>query len=55
MASVVAAYQAMRGVSFLVAFGAEIKDLRRFPRQLMSFLGLVSAERSTMRRSLAQV
>jgi transposase len=51
MASVVTAYQAMRGVSFLVAvtFAAEIGDLRRFdtPRQLMSFLGLVPAERST--------
>jgi transposase len=51
MASVVAAYQAMRGVSFLVAvtFAAEIGDVRRFdtPRQLMSFLGLVPAERST--------
>src|SRR5207302_10736078 len=48
---VVAAYQAMRGVSFLVAvtFAAEIGDVRRFdtPRQLMSFLGLVPAERST--------
>jgi transposase len=47
MASVVAAYQAMRGVSFLVAvtFAAEIGDVRRFdtPRQLMSFLGLVPA------------
>jgi len=51
MASAVAAYQAMRGVSFLVAvtFAAEIGDVRRFdtPRQLMSFLGLVPAERST--------
>jgi transposase len=51
MAPVVAAYQAMRGVSFLVAvtFAAEIADVRRFdtPRQLMSFLGLVPAERST--------
>ena len=41
----------MRGVSFLVAvtFAAEIGDVRRFdtPRQLMSFLGLVPAERST--------
>ena len=45
MAPVVAAYQAMRGASFLVAvtFAA---DVRRFdtPRQLMSFLGLVPAE-----------
>jgi transposase len=51
MAPVVAAYQAMRGVSFLVAvtFAAEIGDVRRFdtPRQLMAFLGLVPAERST--------
>jgi transposase len=51
MAPLVAAYQAMRGVSFLVAvtFAAEIGDVRRFdtPRQLMSFLGLVPAERST--------
>src|SRR6201989_1032678 len=41
----------MRGASFLVAvtFAAEIGDVRRFetPRQLMSFLGLVPAERST--------
>jgi transposase len=51
MAPVVAAFQAMRGVSFLVAviFVAEIGDVRRFdnPRQLMSFLGLVPSERST--------
>ena len=51
MATVVEAYQAMRGVSFLVAatFAAEIGDVRRFdtPRQLMSFLGLVPAESST--------
>src|ERR1700677_496408 len=51
MAPVVAAYQAMRGVSFLVAVTAvaEIGDVRRFdnPRQLMSFLGLVPSERST--------
>jgi transposase len=51
MAPVVAAYQAMRGASFLVAviFAAEIGDVRRFdtPRQLMSFLGLVPAESST--------
>ena len=57
MAPVVAAYQAMRGASFLVAvtFAAEIGDVRRFdtPRQLMSFLGLVPAESSagdTVRR-----
>jgi len=51
MAPVVAAYQAMRGVSFVVAvtFAAEIGDVRRFdnPRQLMAFLGLVPSERST--------
>jgi transposase len=51
MAPVIEAYQAMRGVSFIVAvtFAAEIGDVRRFetPRQLMSFLGLVPAERST--------
>ena len=51
MAPVVEAYQAMRGASFLVSvtFAAEIGDVRRFdtPRQLMSFLGLVPAERST--------
>jgi transposase len=46
MAPVVEAYQAMRGASYIVAvtFAAEIGDVRRFetPRQLMSFLGLVS-------------
>jgi len=51
MAPVVAAYQAMRGVSFVVAttFAAEVGDIRRFdnPRQLMAFLGLVPSERST--------
>ena len=51
MAPVVAAYQAMRGASFLVAVAVatEIGDLRRFdnPRQLMAFLGLVPRERST--------
>jgi transposase len=51
MAAVVAAYQAMRGASFLVAFtfAAEIGDVRRFanPRELMGFLGLVPRERST--------
>jgi transposase len=51
IAPVVEAYQAMRGASFLVAvtFAAEIGDVRRFdtPRQLMAFLGLVPAERST--------
>jgi transposase len=51
MATVVAAYQALRGVSFLVAaiFVAEVGDVRRFttPQQLMAFLGLVPSERST--------
>jgi transposase len=51
MAPVVRAYQAMRGVSFIVAatFAAEVGDVRRFdnPRQLMAFLGLVPSERST--------
>ena len=51
MAPVVAAYQALRGVSFIVAvtFVAEVGDVRRFdnPRQLMGFLGLVPSERST--------
>ena len=51
MAPVVDAYQAMRGVSFMVAvtFVAEIGDVRRFenPSQLMAFLGLVPSERST--------
>src|SRR5215475_7855021 len=51
MAPVVDAYQAMRGVSFIVAvtFVAEIGDVRRFenPSQVMAFLGLVPAERST--------
>jgi transposase len=54
MAPVVTAYQAMRGVSFIAAvtFVAEIGDVRRFdnPRQLMAFLGLVPAERSTGER-----
>jgi hypothetical protein len=51
MAPVVAAYQSMRGVSFLVAvtFVAEVGDVRRFatPQQLMAFLGLVPSERTT--------
>jgi transposase len=51
MAPLVAAYQAMRGVSFVVAvtFVAEIGDLRRFEkaRQLMAFIGLVPSEHST--------
>jgi transposase len=51
MAPVVAAYQSMRGVSFVVAvtFVAEVGDVRRFatPQQLMAFLGLVPSERTT--------
>lgn len=51
MAPVVAAYQALRGVSSVVAvtFVSEVDDVRRFdsPRQLMAFLGLVPSERST--------
>jgi transposase len=51
MAPVVAAFQAMRGISFVAAATvvAEIGDMRRFatPRQLMSYLGLVPSERST--------
>ena len=51
MAPLVVAYQALRGVSFLVAvcFASEVGDVRRFdhPRQLMAFLGLVPSERST--------
>lgn len=51
MAPVVAADQALRGVSFIVAvtFVSEVGDVRRFdnPRQLMAFLGLVPSERST--------
>ena len=56
-ASVVAARQALRGVSFItaVALVAELGDLRRFghPRELMAYLGLVPAEHSrgsTVRR-----
>lgn len=48
---VVAALQALRGVSLVVAvtFIAEIGDLTRFdsPRRLMAYLGLVPSERST--------
>jgi len=51
MAPVVESYQALRGVSFLVAvtFAAEVGDVRRFasPQQLMAFLGLVPTERTT--------
>ena len=54
MAPVIAAYQALRGVSFLTAvtFVAEIGDVRRFdsPRQLMAYLGLVPSESSTGER-----
>lgn len=54
MAPVVVAYQAMRGVAFMVAvtFVAEVGDVRRFdtPRQLMAYLGLVPSERSTGER-----
>src|SRR6267378_3328105 len=50
-APVVAALQALRGVSFLtaVAFVAELGDLRRFghPRELMAYLGLVPSEHSS--------
>jgi transposase len=51
MASVVSAFQAMRGIQFMTAVTmvSEAGDLRRFdhPRQLMAFLGLVPSERST--------
>jgi transposase len=51
MAPIVAALQAMRGVAFLsaVVLAAEVGDFRRFanPRQLMAWLGLVPAERSS--------
>jgi hypothetical protein len=51
MAPAVAAYQAMRGVSIVVAvtFAAEIGDVRRFDnaRQVTAFVGLVPSERST--------
>jgi len=50
-APVVAALQALRGVSFITAVGvvAELGDLTRFrhPRELMAFLGLVSSEHSS--------
>lgn len=50
-ASVVAALQALRGVSFVTAVGlvAEIGDLQRFqhPRELMAYLGLVPSEHSS--------
>ena len=51
LASVVAALQAARGVSLIVAVTvlAEIGDLRRFehPNQLMAYLGLVPSEHSS--------
>src|ERR1700758_511701 len=57
MAPVVAAYQALRGVSFLVAitFVAEVGDVRRFatPQQLMAFLGLVRRNARPGIRSVA--
>jgi transposase len=50
-APVVAALQALRGVSFVTAVGlvAEIGDLQRFqhPRELMAYLGLVPSEHSS--------
>jgi transposase len=50
-APVVAALQALRGVSFITAVGlvAELGDLTRFghPRELMAFLGLVPSESSS--------
>ena len=50
-APVVAALQALRGVSFLtaVALVAELGDLTRFghPRELMAYLGLVPSEHSS--------
>ena len=50
-APVVAALQALRGVSFItaVAWVAELGDLTRFghPRELMAYLGLVPSEYST--------
>jgi transposase len=50
-APVVAALQALRGVSFLTAVGivAELGDLTRFrhPRELMAYLGVVPSEHSS--------
>ena len=50
-APVVAALQALRGVSFVtaVALVAELGDLRRFghPRELMAYLGVVPSEHSS--------
>jgi len=51
LAPAVEAFQAMRGVSLLVAvtMAAEVGDLGRFdhPRQLMAYLGLVPSEHSS--------
>ncbi len=51
LAPVVEAFQAMRGVSLIVAatMAAEVGDLSRFdsPRQLMAYLGLVPCEHSS--------
>jgi transposase len=51
LAPVVEAFQAMRGVSLIVAatMAAEVGDLGRFdsPQQLMAYLGLVPSEHST--------
>jgi transposase len=50
-APIVAALQALRGVSFITAMGivAELGDLTRFghPRELMAFVGLVPSEYSS--------
>ena len=50
-APLVAALQALRGVSFITAMGlvAELGDLTRFghPRELMAFIGLVPSEYSS--------
>lgn len=54
MAPVVAAYQALRGVSEISAttLAAELGDLSRFsnPRQLMGYLGLTASEHSSGKR-----
>jgi len=54
MAATVAALQALRGVALIAAVTlvAEAGDLSRFdnPRQLMAYLGLVPAERSSAER-----
>lgn len=51
LAPVVRAFQAMRGVAFIVAVTivAEVGDFTRFahPRQLMAYLGLVPSEHSS--------